>query len=36
MKYQSREGYVVGKSKRCVYCGKSFKVVDRIVEKVKN
>ncbi len=34
MKYQSRDMSLTGKSKRCVYCGRSFKVLGRIIKKV--
>ncbi len=34
MKYQGQNMILIGKRKRCVYCGKWFKVRDRIVEKV--
>ncbi|MEE9525285.1 MAG: hypothetical protein V3V78_01615 [Candidatus Woesearchaeota archaeon] len=36
MKYQVMKGLVAGKSKRCVYCGRSFQVKENIVKKVKN
>ena len=31
MKYQSTDGYVFKKVKKCVYCGRSFKVSENIV-----
>jgi len=34
MKYQSMDGNIIGKSKRCVYCGRSFKIRDNIIKKV--
>jgi hypothetical protein len=34
MKYQVMKGLVVGKSKRCVYCGKSFRVKENIVKQL--
>ena len=35
MKYESRDMYLSGKRKKCVYCGHSFKAKDNIVRKVK-
>lgn len=34
MKYQEMSQLDRKKAKRCVYCGKSFKVVDHIVKKI--
>jgi hypothetical protein len=35
MKYQSRDIYLSGKRKRCVYCGHSFDVKNNLVKKAK-
>jgi hypothetical protein len=35
MKYESRDIYLRGKRKRCVYCGFSMNVRDNIIKKVK-
>ena len=34
MKYQSKDSDLKGKSKRCVYCGKSYTVKNAIVKSV--
>ncbi len=36
MKYQNRDMHILKKSKRCVYCGKTFNVHKNIVEKISN
>ncbi len=33
MKYQTTDIYLTGKRKRCVYCGKSFKVKDNRISQ---
>lgn len=35
MKYMPLKQGVIGKSKKCVYCGKSFNVRDNIVKKIE-
>ncbi len=35
MKYESRDMYLAGKRKRCVYCGTSFSVKVNLVRRVK-
>ena len=35
MKYESREGYLSGKRKRCVYCGFSMNIRDNLVRKLE-
>ena len=35
MKYQSKDIILTGKRKACVYCGRSFKVRENLIEKVK-
>jgi len=34
MKYQTEDSILSKKVKRCVYCGRSFKVIDRIVKRI--
>jgi uncharacterized protein YbaR (Trm112 family) len=34
MKYQTEDQILTKKVKRCVYCGRSFKVKDRIIERI--
>ncbi len=34
MKYQSKGIVLTGKRKRCVYCGKSYKIRDSIIKKL--
>ena len=34
MKYQPRDVILTKKVKRCVYCGKSFKVWENIIQKL--
>ncbi|MBI2647302.1 hypothetical protein HYW99_02390 [Candidatus Woesearchaeota archaeon] len=34
MKYRSKEIYIVGKKKKCVYCNHSFSVNKGIVKKI--
>ena len=34
MKYQNSTSGIMGKSKKCVYCGKSFNVRDNIVKRL--
>jgi uncharacterized protein YbaR (Trm112 family) len=35
MKYQTEDQFLTKKVKRCVYCGRSFQVKDRIVKRLK-
>jgi len=35
MKYQNRGSIIIKKSKKCVYCGRSFKVRDSIIKKLE-
>jgi len=35
MKYQSSDGYVAKKAKKCVYCGHSFRVSNHIIGKAE-
>ena len=34
MKYETRDSSVIGKKKRCVYCGKAFDVQKNLVRKI--
>lgn len=34
MKYQSKDKFLSGKKKKCVYCGKNFAVSKTVVNKV--
>ncbi|MBD3310140.1 hypothetical protein GF351_02890 [Candidatus Woesearchaeota archaeon] len=34
MRYQGRAVYVGDKRKRCVYCGHSFRISERVVKKL--
>lgn len=36
MKYQSKDNYIMGKSKKCVYCGRSFNVRNNLIKEFKN
>ena len=33
MKYQNRDPYLSDKSKKCVYCNKTFKILGNVVRK---
>jgi len=33
MKYQSKDSILIKKRKKCVYCGKDFKVSDYIIKR---
>jgi DNA-directed RNA polymerase subunit M/transcription elongation factor TFIIS len=33
MNYEAKEGALADKVKRCVYCGRSFKVKDRVIKE---
>ncbi|MBN1156991.1 hypothetical protein JXA85_05210 [Candidatus Woesearchaeota archaeon] len=35
MKYQTTEQFLTGKRKSCVYCGRSFKVNDAMIKRIK-
>jgi transposase-like protein len=34
MKYQTTSSLLTNKKKRCVYCGRSFSVKDRLVKRI--
>lgn len=35
MKYQVMQGTYFGKTKKCVYCGKTFQVKDYVIKRIK-